>query len=326
MNNVLATKERIKSIDNISGFMIIIMVLGHYTSITWYDPFSGILDYFNFFMPWFFWKSGMFYKIKENKHQLLYSAKKLLYPFVTFSLIGHLTGIINLYISGDRNIIHYTITPLKEILLSGSLNGNPPLWFLLSLFASQSLFNLLFNKKIPTYAIALISITLSIILHYLYIPRPLYLHNIFTGLFFYSVGYLLKNIQYKKEAFFISAFILFFIVLFELPIVSMRFDSVAKGNYLLWFLYSTSSCILVDSFFTKVNSNILTRIGKNSLSIFLTHWLIAAIASIYVRFVLVDFSNISFFYISTTALIIVEPILIFLINKTKLSSLIYYPS
>ena len=58
-----ACMERDKSIDAVAGMMIIVMVVGHCVAEGYLKTFINVL---NFFMPWFYYKSGMFYRVQSN--------------------------------------------------------------------------------------------------------------------------------------------------------------------------------------------------------------------------------------------------------------------
>jgi fucose 4-O-acetylase-like acetyltransferase len=55
--------KRDKSIDAVAGLMIIVMVIGHCVAVGYLKHFINVL---NFFMPWFYYKSGMFYRRQSN--------------------------------------------------------------------------------------------------------------------------------------------------------------------------------------------------------------------------------------------------------------------
>lgn len=66
-------KQRDSSIDNISGLLIIYMILYHIFQMSGFRNAihsNGMLP-LSFFMFWFFYKSGMFYKEKTCKEILL---------------------------------------------------------------------------------------------------------------------------------------------------------------------------------------------------------------------------------------------------------------
>lgn len=47
-----------------------------------------ILQPLSFFMAWFFYKSGMFYKDRNFNEVFRYGIKRLIVPAIVFSLIG----------------------------------------------------------------------------------------------------------------------------------------------------------------------------------------------------------------------------------------------
>lgn len=70
------------SLDWISGLLILHMIIGHIAGWVEMDyPVNNILF---FFMPWFFFKGGMFHRHKEWKVELNKSFKRLIIPFIVF--------------------------------------------------------------------------------------------------------------------------------------------------------------------------------------------------------------------------------------------------
>lgn len=69
MSNKNNTKSRDESIDVISGILIFYMIIRHCmqrTSLQESYIYESI-KYLTFFMPWFFYKSGMFYNKASYK-------------------------------------------------------------------------------------------------------------------------------------------------------------------------------------------------------------------------------------------------------------------
>lgn len=126
--------KRLDYLDNIAGILICYMMLMHI--LLWkkipLENNSLWLEPLKFFMFGFFFKSGMFYKMRSTKECVIWGGKKLLYPFVIFSILGYMIHISSIFLSGDRNWVHYILTPIKELVLAGSVGGNDVLWFLTS--------------------------------------------------------------------------------------------------------------------------------------------------------------------------------------------------
>ena len=82
--------ERDYSLDAACGLMIIYMIYGHicaWSGVQQIELFPRLLF---FFMPWFFFKSGMFFREKPFKKEFVNGVKKLIVPYIVFSIIGQL--------------------------------------------------------------------------------------------------------------------------------------------------------------------------------------------------------------------------------------------
>ena len=194
--------KRIDYLDQVAGILICYMMLMHI--LLWkkipLENDSLWLEPLKFFMFWFFFKSGMFYREKLSKDILIGGCKRLIVPFVIFSIVGHLLLCIKLLQEGDYNWMHYVLSPIKSILLNGSLAGNLPLWFLLTLLAVQLIFNYL-SKKVNIWFVVFVGYSIACILNMVAIPLPLYFANIALGIATYGFGYKMKNVQYKNNVF-----------------------------------------------------------------------------------------------------------------------------
>ena len=147
------TSKRDNTLDCACGILIIHMILGHIfqwpqLTTTHFYQWMNILY---FFMPWFFFKAGIFYKKTPVKKVFSTSFHRLIVPFIALSLIGHAFLCISLVQEGGHTWQDFLINPMKDILLLGSTTGNFPLWFLLSLFFTKILYSLLNTQIPPTY-------------------------------------------------------------------------------------------------------------------------------------------------------------------------------
>ena len=182
--------ERNNAIDSVAGIMITYMVFTHVCQHFGYEHsaiYMALEHILYFFMPWFFFKAGMFFKIEDNVI-MKKSCKRLIRPFVLYSLIGHICYSSVCYLQGNLHLS--TLIPYYSLLVQGSIPGNLPLWFLLTLFLCRIIFNFLVKKKVSVYWIALASLLLAFGLHLIDFKQPFYLANTMTGVFFMSVGYI----------------------------------------------------------------------------------------------------------------------------------------
>lgn len=182
--------ERNKNIDAVAGVMITYMVFTHacqhygLNDTAWYMTLEHMLF---FFMPWFFFKAGMFFKVRDNMETFYKGIKRLIVPFVKWSLIGHVCYCFVCWFNGDLHLS--SVVPYRSLITAGSIPGNLPLWFLLTLFVCRVIFNILQNKGIHTGIVTAFSLLMAFLMHKVGFVYPYYFANVWTGLFFMSVGY-----------------------------------------------------------------------------------------------------------------------------------------
>lgn len=178
---------REKSIDLISGILIIHMIFGHVLILTrqmdtsLYHWTSIVLS---FFMPWFFFKSGMMYRDKGLNKTLSDGWRTLIKPYIIYSIIGQIVFIMLLLLSGRDFVFSNT---MNFLIKNGAVEGNPPLWFLLSLFLVKIVFSFIrkhIDSRIILSAIAVSAFAFS----YLQVGKdiPLTFQHTSSGLFFIS--------------------------------------------------------------------------------------------------------------------------------------------
>lgn len=269
--------------------MIIYMIFGHIISwcslndslvYTWLDR---LLFYF---MPWFFFKSGMFYKNQSIK-QVWDRKCSLLKPFIIFGLIGLLTYYGRNY---DRiSFGSFVKQPLATLLLSGTFCGNSALWFLLTLFLVKCLYSVL-SPRLSNTATLLTSLFLTLGIIYLKnrldLKYPEYLYNSIAGLLFYSAGVELKTHQFDKTVFYIS--LLLFVAVFAIfpSRVDFQHTRLVEGSVFLWPFAACAGIIVVNNLAQKLYNEatlinkILSYIGKNSITFYVTHFIVGNIVFI----------------------------------------------
>lgn len=207
----------------------------------------------------------------------------MLIPLLVYSLIGHVVECIKLFVNGDLNWKHYLLTPFKEFVCTGSVTGNQPLWFLFSLFIVQLLFNELFVRKTKPILILLLSSLIPIVLFYCGDNNlPIYFANVPLGMAAYTCGYMIKEKQFEKIFFFPALMIYLGVMLLQPSHLVFRSNTLnSGGHYLLAIVFSLSACVVFNNIFKKLpNCNFLQFIGKNSMTYYVTHWIILNICSL----------------------------------------------
>lgn len=178
------------------------------------------------------------------------------------------------------------LTPFKEIAFTGSVNGNHPLWFLFSLFIVRLVFNELFTRRIYPIAIFLFWLLTTTVLFYSGIDYlPIYLYNIPLGIAVYSCGYMLRERQFEKMVLLFASLAYLGIMLLRPSHLVFRDMTLNEGGYYFCaVLYSLSACVVFNNLFRcHPSCNILQFIGKNSMTYYVTHWIILSICSLVTR-------------------------------------------
>ncbi|MCM1078828.1 MAG: acyltransferase family protein [Bacteroidales bacterium] len=271
MNRLTEIDKREQSLDNVAGLMIIYMILGHIGL-----PYiKGCMIVLFFFMPWFFFKAGMFHRQKKIRETISGGVKRLVIPFLVYSFVGHIIACIGFLFHGDFNPIHYFLTPIKEILLSGALTSSMAFWFLLSLFFVRLIYTFV-SKYLTPIVILIVTALFACLLHAYKFCPIVYIANVTTGCFFYTLGAQLKDRQYGK-CFFICSIVFYLgIALNGFVFVNMLANDTLVGEYALWFPASLSGIILINNLFRKVDMSWtkLYIIGQNSMVFYIWHWVV----------------------------------------------------
>ena len=308
-------RDRDNSIDVVAGLLIVHVILGHIFQWahmnSFYAPVNRVLI---FFMPWFFFKSGMYFKDKPI-NQVLLNTKRLLLPFAVFSLIGQFFWSIMMFVDGDRVISHYLLSPFNTFFAEGAINGNLPLWFLLTLCVVQCVYSLAQSKR---GLVLVVSLLVAYLLNEIGYSKPYLLANCCSGLFFYSAGHILKEYQYKTPIALLSM-VIGIAILFMFPsIVDMRSNQLLSGNYLIWCIYSIVAIITFNNLSRYLRvaliTNPLSFIGRNSMIFYVLHWIIMTIVLI----ICVIFNTKDLFvYFAIGANVIILPIVSHLLNSVN---------
>lgn len=282
MNN----KERIEYIDIAKGITILLVIVGH----TINNPFLKQVIY-TFHMPLFYILSGYFFKPKSsNKEVLKKGFKKLIIPYIISSLIITMFYTTKAIIKQDdamqimRGWIDSLLFGSGEIKGINYFTGNVineigAIWFLLSLFWVQILFNFLCKIKSEKKQIVIMIMT-SIIGFILpkYIWLPLSIETSFVAIIFYFVGYQLKQkkIMEKKLNFTVKVLIG---IIWILGACCCN-TNIVSNTYNLWYINIVTGILgsyLVIEISKSIEKNknfiknFLQWCGKNSLYILCIH-------------------------------------------------------
>lgn len=320
-------KTRDTSLDALCGILIIHMIIGHlfeWSSLTDTNYYLMQQKILFFFMPWFFLKSGMFYREKEIKQNIKTSYKRLIIPLITFTILGLPSYWISLWMNNDTNIIHYLLSPLKSFIIVGNNVANLPLWFLFSLFCVNVISGIIF-KYIKTIYVLFVSFGLAAILNNLNTSIPHYIPNILLGVSFYSIGHISQNYNIKKRIYLICIIIYISSIIFFPQYVDVRTNTLRYGNYLLWFVISIISCFAYNYLFKILQKHVpafIVNIGRNSLIYFTTHWLIISYTILILKLITNINKGWTIWFILLCVNIIILPVCVKVFNNNKLRIII----
>ena len=303
-------KEENRSIflDNVCGVLILYMIFYHFLSFLCISRYDNLVlrfltDTFSFFMTWFFFKNGMFFK-SAPQSVIWTSTKRLLFPFVVCTIIGLIIEVFYAYSLG-RSIDSTFFRSLVYITLN--LHPFHPvahIWFLMSLWVVRLAFFLFDKIGFPTLVFAGISLLLAMGCNWLaykyhYVVNfslgsrfyrfdfPPMLGNVFHGMFCFAMGYFLKDKQYLTKVFICSVLLFVFRYIFVIR-SDMRTNSTSDPYYVFYVLYGLAGCISINNiskrFFNRKLS-LLTYMGKNSMGFYLGHYTI-----MYILFVIFNLS------------------------------------
>lgn len=268
------SKNRDKSIDTIGGIMILYMIILHIQKLSHYAPITNRYVPFLFsFMMWFFYKSGMYHKVTDMKSIVKSSIKRLLIPYIVFTLIGILFGtFITLYKS--ENLIDFYIGSVYQTLVMGGAFSNMPIWFLLSLFCVRIIFNHFINCN-KGMEITGVSLIIAVILALYDVEKPPYLGNICLGLFFYGLGYYLKQIQFERYIFIVALALYILLYLLYPSNIDVRANHCTDGSYLGAVIAGVCAIVVINNLSRfKLSLQPLTYLGEHSMVYYLCHWVL----------------------------------------------------
>lgn len=317
--------NRVDYLDVLSGILIINMILVHIECMTGF-PYSKFGRFLSFFMPWFFFKAGMFTRKQQISTCVKKSFNRLLAPFIVYSIIGELIYRFPLILNSQEFSLKLlgliSVNACKSVLLTGTVVGNLSLWYLTSLFAVKCIFTWCLNRNLLLLIIVICLV--APILYFTQIHLPIYVSNISSGLFFFSMGYLFKNIRIISTS--LSAFVVTVwiagVVYFPNE-VDMKNNVLCCGNYLMWYITSLVGIIGFNSFtrLNNINIPILSRIGRDSMGYFGMHaFIITSLGFIFERYYSV--TSITCVAITIVTMITILPIFIWLFRKSGLKILI----
>ena len=119
MKDDVFSQSRETYIDTVAGLLVLHMMMTH--AIQWahltetdstYLFFQLLLG---FFMLWFCFKAGLFFKTKPMRKLIESSYYRLIIPFLIFSAVGYITWSCKMLLEGETNWKQFVYLPVKQI-------------------------------------------------------------------------------------------------------------------------------------------------------------------------------------------------------------------
>lgn len=241
------------------------------------DVFDGLLHILSFFMPWFFFKSGMFFHPANNLHTTIRKAvKRLIIPFIVWGVTGEVIYIIlSLIFHPEYDWIFYARLVKASIIDGKPAGGNGPLWYLLSLFIIKAIYTYLYGKC-SDIILLILAIGIPATMYYTGWNWLYVVSHTLVGFFYFILGHKLVNYQFNKIILIVASIIFISLAIFSPSYMSMTANDMIYGNYLLDFIYSLSAIIIINNLIKITPPKLLNivniqAIGRNSIIYLVVH-------------------------------------------------------
>ena len=120
--------KRVYFVDNISAICLfhVIFVI-HCARLSGIDDgmTKVLMTFMCFCMPWFYFKSGLFYKARSCREEFFKNAHHLLKPFIIYSFLGWIPIVLVKGLVIEKNSIDFLLEDtFVHFLSDGSIRGN----------------------------------------------------------------------------------------------------------------------------------------------------------------------------------------------------------
>lgn len=238
-----------------------------------------------FFMPLFFFVSGYLYKDIKPKTALKKYFKRLVVPYIFFTLVGivifilykklYTTPDILISTTGNFLICMFLTEPYSTLTMA-----NGTIWFLIALFNVIIIFSLLktYLKEDKHILTAIIGLNVSLyVLHIWKFNLYFFIDSALLGIMFFFTGYLSKKhnlINYFKNDYAnIALAVMFFAVAYLIYIYNgvLGLRSAGwNGNFIISYMGAFSGILMViaiSSVLAKFKNKIIYLISITTLTI-----------------------------------------------------------
>jgi len=266
-------KARDEFLDTVSGVLILWIVAHHAVQ---FSNMGGL--YWVFIMiPWFFFKSGIFFHPERNNSFGLHLQKRFVslgIPMIFWAVVGYLVFCPELVTLYNKPFWNMVLSPFYRFLRFGDFLGNEPLWFLLSLLFVQ-IVSFYIVKIRYYYIFVLLFLVAGYYMELNSIILPLGFSTLPLGLFFYFTGFVYKIYFAKHDLkYFIMIGLPVFILMniWAFSYVDVHKNRVICGSYLAFVFLSLLGIIFSIYIARFMRCNFFVWAGQKSLYFFVLHW------------------------------------------------------
>lgn len=273
---VVTDKLRYNYIDVIKGILILIVIVHHIIGLMNSYGYSIInLEklYVPFFMPAFFVVTGFCSNFNKPKELFLKTElKRLLIPAVVFFIIIR----FNIMVIDGEFTLYNSLKWIAKLLVYGGS------WFLVALLVSKVIYFLLnfkFDSK-KRVIFAGVGLLIASLAWWMGVYEVWYLWHALGLLVFLAIGQKLKEFEIQLKHFVVCSVVyglyVFALVKFHLhmPRITSTFD-MYPWEIFHFVIAAVAETIIVWFIGRLISKNrILEYFGRNSLVVFVTHWII----------------------------------------------------
>lgn len=349
-NGQYTESTRLHWLDFASGIMILWMIVYHAIQVVWgyelrdlwhitdieqlpdgvhaFINSDGKLEALNpcvvfpwlhFFMPWFLYKSGQFFRKRSVKELWKKDSHKLLKTFVIWSAVGYVFFLFFGLLYNTLTLRGCTYSVVRGLFLRGYIPINGPCWFLLTLFGVRFVANVALPEQGDKYTVLkLVGVILfGYVVSYLtyrfnHRLLPYWVANGAAGLSFFALGYAMRD--WEQKWWVVVPCILVFVVgcICGFPTVDMFDNELLKGTYCLWIPVALCSIVFFNAVCRKLYDLVRIKpielIGQNAMTILVIHCLIYASISTIFGYFNIHTSSVGLFIVILVAYAIILPI------------------
>ncbi|WP_026367469.1 acyltransferase family protein [Bacteroides sp. 14(A)] len=278
---------RLKSVDLAGGVLILWIMAFHAMNnckVFGNADVRVVIPFLTFSMPWFFYRSGQFFKELPLRKGVAKDVCKLLRPFAVWSAVGYAVYLVMMAAAGEFSWQRCVWDAAATFGVYGYIPIDVPAWFLLSLFFVRAISRLLLRTAVPPVAAAAVCIVAGFVLHLTGNPLPFYVPNVLMGIAFFMIGYRFGRIEENRTllAVCLAGYAAFLI--WGCSIVGHHRNILLTGYYLLWPLFAYCGIVAFNNLCRMAYATASVRamrvlqplafIGENSMTLLVAHALV----------------------------------------------------